>query len=245
MPRRKAGPAEKTRAKIRISGGVAQQLGVAIVRGELAPGALLEGEIVASERLKISRTAYREAVRILGAKGLVETRPKTGTQVSQPADWHLLDPDVLSWLFDNDPSEDIVQQIFELRGVVEPRLAALAAARRSKGQLDRMADALERMAAFTLMTAEGRQADQEFHAAIIEACGNAFMASLTGGIGAAVTLTTSYKSRASRLLRDAIPDHREVYEAIAAADPFEAHAAMKRLVDQAMDEALADPPVAA
>jgi hypothetical protein len=56
------------------------------------PGDILDGEIDASDRLEVSRTAYREAVRILAAKGLVESRPKVGTRVSLPERWHLLDP---------------------------------------------------------------------------------------------------------------------------------------------------------
>ena len=63
-----------------------------------APGDILDGEIDASDRLEVSRTAYREAVSIVAAKGLVESRPKVGTRISLPERWHLLDPDVLSWI---------------------------------------------------------------------------------------------------------------------------------------------------
>ncbi|WP_244424019.1 GntR family transcriptional regulator [Methylobacterium sp. GXF4] len=62
----------------RIHGSVARDLGVAILAGRYAPGDVLPGEIEFSEQLKVSRTAYREAVRILSAKGLVESRPRTG-----------------------------------------------------------------------------------------------------------------------------------------------------------------------
>lgn len=224
--------------KARIPASIAKDLGVAIVTGMLAPGVLLEGEIAASERLKVSRTAYREAVRILNAKGLVVSQPKTGTKVSAPSNWHLLDPDVLVWMFENGPTHEIVLQIFELRRIVEPRIAALAAERRSPEALQAMRSALERMRQFKLSSVEGRQADQDFHAALIEAAGNSFLTSLSSGIGAAVTATTAYKSRSNRLRRDAIPDHQTVYEAIAASDPFGAHSAMKLLVDLACDEAL-------
>jgi DNA-binding FadR family transcriptional regulator len=224
--------------KTRIPGGIARDIGIAIVGGALAPGELLEGEIAASERFKVSRTAYREAIRILNAKGLVDSRPKAGTKVSHPSNWHLLDPDVLVWLFEGSATHETVLQIFELRKIVEPRIAALAAERRTPEALEAMRDALERMDRFTLSSTEGRNADQAFHAALIEASGNPFLTSLSSGIGAAVTATTAYKSRVNRLRRDAVPDHRHVYEAIAASDPFGAHAAMKKLVDLACDEAL-------
>ncbi|MGH8201063.1 MAG: FadR/GntR family transcriptional regulator, partial [Steroidobacteraceae bacterium] len=61
---------------LRLHGTIARDIGVRIVSGRIAPGRVLDGEIDASERLKVSRTAYREAIRILAAKGLIESRPK-------------------------------------------------------------------------------------------------------------------------------------------------------------------------
>ncbi len=60
--------------------------------------ACARGEIEASGQLKVSRSAYREAVRMLAAKGLVQSRTRTGTRVSAVEQWHLLDPDVLAWV---------------------------------------------------------------------------------------------------------------------------------------------------
>ena len=59
----------------RIHGTIAHDLGVAIVTGHYRPGEILPGEVEFSEQLQVSRSAYREAVRILAAKGLVESRP--------------------------------------------------------------------------------------------------------------------------------------------------------------------------
>lgn len=229
---------EALRRRLRIHGSIAHDLGVKIVSGEYPPGHVLEGEVAASEQLHVSRTAYREAVRILAAKGLVEARPKTGTRVSDPAKWNLLDPDILSWIFDSEPRPELIASLFELRGIVEPRVAALAASRRSDEQLGRMASAVAEMEQHKLTSDAGRAADQEFHKALLEASGNPFLMSLSSGIGAAVTWTTIYKARRKRLSRDAVADHRSVYETIAAGDPFAAHAAMKHLVDMALRDTL-------
>ena len=106
MAGRKAKPLRtEARKKLRLHGSIARDLGVQIVSGHYEPGHVLDGEIEASERLEVSRTAYREAMRILAAKGLVESRPKVGTRVSPQARWHLLDPDVLSWIFAGEPDE--------------------------------------------------------------------------------------------------------------------------------------------
>ncbi|MEG3155074.1 FadR/GntR family transcriptional regulator [Sphingomonas sp. RB1R13] len=219
---------------LRLHGTIARDLGMKIVSGEIKPGDILDGEIEASGLLNVSRTAYREAVRILSAKGLVSSRPKIGTRVSPREQWHLLDPDVLGWIFRSEPEESLLDGLFELRRIVEPEAAALAAVRRTEAQVERMTVALEAMATHSLATEAGRAADQEFHSALLEASNNAFLISMIPGVGAAVAWTTVFKQRQVPLHRDAIPDHRKVLDAVAAKDPAAAHAAMAHLVDLAL-----------
>jgi DNA-binding FadR family transcriptional regulator len=221
------------RKSLRLHGTIARDLGVLIVSGRYKPGDLLNGEIAASDRLQVSRTAYREAVRILAAKGLVESRPKVGTKISPPERWHLLDPDVLSWIFEFEPDDTLLANLFELRKIVEPEAAALAATRRTNEHLDTMARALEGMAKHSLAVEAGRLADQEFHSALLRASGNAFIVSLTSGVAAAISWTTVFKQRENPLTRDPVPDHARVYDAVAAADAKAAHKAMENLVDLA------------
>ncbi len=226
--------ARARRRSLRLHGTIARDLGVLIVSGKYQPGEILNGEIDASDRLRVSRSAYREAVRILAAKGLVESKPKVGTRVSQPEHWHLLDPDVLAWIFEFEPDEALLKSLFELRRIVEPQAAALAAKRRTEAHLHAMTEALEGMAGHTLASEAGRLADQAFHAALLNASGNPFLVSLTSGVGAAVSWTTIFKQRVGPLVRDPLPDHRRVYEAIKASDPVAAQRAMESLVDLAL-----------
>jgi DNA-binding FadR family transcriptional regulator len=237
MPARKSAStatgSEQPRA-LRLHGTIARDIGVRIVSGRILPGRILNGEIEASERLHVSRTAYREAVRILAAKGLVESRPKLGTRVSESRDWHLLDPDVISWIFSSNPDESLLSGLFELRTIVEPAATALAATRRSETQLRSLRQSLDRMAEHTLAIDEGRQADREFHSVLLEASGNPFLASLTSSVAAAVSWTTVFKQRKGPLPRDPVPDHERVYEAVAAKDSEAAHAAMTDLIRLAL-----------
>jgi DNA-binding FadR family transcriptional regulator len=117
-------------------------MGVAIMSGEYPPGHSFLGEIEQSEHLGISRTAYREAIRILAAKGLVDSRPKAGTRVNPRHMWNLLDPDVLAWMFEQEPSERFIRDLFELRGVIESAAVDLAARRREQRHISAMAEAL-------------------------------------------------------------------------------------------------------
>jgi DNA-binding FadR family transcriptional regulator len=190
----------------------------------------LDGEIESSEQLSVSRTAYREAVRTLAAKGLVSSRPKVGTRVNQQHEWNLLDADVLGWIFQGEPEPEVMQRLFELRSIVEPEAAALAAKRRTQQQLDDMRQALKQMREHTLRTEAGRLADQDFHSALLSASDNPFIISMTRSVTAAVAALTEYKQRVTPLRRDPVPDHERVYDAVAAKDPAKARIAMAELI---------------
>ena len=220
----------------RHHGAIAQRLGVAILSGEYAVGDVLSSEVVFSEALGVSRTAYREAIQVLTAKGLVESRPKTGTRILPRDRWNLLDPDVLAWAFAGEPHIQFIRGLFELRAIVEPAAAALAAQRRDDSDLKVMEDALGAMAQHTLASEAGRAADRDFHTAILRATRNDALIVLSSSIGAAVNWTTEFKQRALPLPRNPIPDHRCVFDAIAAGDPEAARLAMRSLVDLALDD---------
>jgi DNA-binding FadR family transcriptional regulator len=216
--------------RLRVHGTVAREIGLAIVAGQLRPGHVLDGEIEASSQRKVSRTAYREAIRILSAKGLIHSRPRTGTRVSKIAEWHLLDPDVLAWLFSGKPRPEVLHGLFELRTIVEPAAAALAATRRNQTHLSEMRRSLDAMALHTLHKAEGREADMAFHAALLMATANPFVISLIKGVTAAVNALTEFKQRLHKIERDPVPDHLRVYDAIAAKDADAARDAMIKLI---------------
>ncbi|MFM6853052.1 MAG: FadR/GntR family transcriptional regulator, partial [Sphingopyxis sp.] len=203
---------------LRIHQAIARQLGTDILSGRVQPGENFEGEIERSLALGVSRTAYREAIRILVAKGLLESRPKAGTRVTPRARWNLLDPDILAWTFSGQPDQHFIRNLFELRGIIEPAAAALAAQRRSTAQLDDMRAALAAMAHHGLGTGEGRTADRRFHRLILQAAGNDALASLASSVSAAVEWTTTFKMRQHDLPRDPLPEHQAVFAAIELGD---------------------------
>jgi DNA-binding FadR family transcriptional regulator len=207
-----------------------------ILSGRYRPGHVLPGEVETSERLDVSRTAYREAVRILAAKGLVHSRPRIGTRVSPRERWQLLDQDVLSWAFSEEPEPEVLHGLFELRSIIEPAAAALAAVRRAQKHLDTMRGALDAMRFYTLNEEEGRIADKQFHGALLRATCNPFIISLTNGVTAAVHALTEFKMRHAALKRDPLSDHVRVFTAIAAKDPQSARVAMAQLIRLAIKD---------
>ncbi|WP_310535029.1 FadR/GntR family transcriptional regulator [Novosphingobium sp.] len=218
----------------RIHQAIARTLGTAILAGQHKPGDSFEGEIEQALALGVSRTPYREAIRILVAKGLLESRPKAGTHVTPRARWNLLDPDVLAWTFAGEPDAGFVTGLFELRGIIEPAAAALAAQRRTPAQIDAMRASLDAMARHGLASDAGQAADQQFHLSILEATHNDALASLASSVGAAVGLTTRFKQRYHALPRDPLPDHIAVFEGIAAGDSAQARRAMEELLRLAL-----------
>ena len=215
---------------------IARDLGTAIVTGQCEPGTILSGEVDLAAKFGVSRSVVREAMRALATRGLIESKPKIGTRVKPREDWHLLDPVVLQWMFDAAPSPKFVKSLFELRMIVEPAAADLAARKKTGRHLASMGHSLEEMARHTLHTPEGQLADQAFHAAILEASDNELLINLSASIGAAVRWTTYFKFRSEKKPRDPIEEHRALFDAIARGDGEAAHAAATYLIKIAEHE---------
>src|SRR6476660_7156500 len=130
----------RTYPKRGLHGSVVHEIGVRILEGELKPGDTLpdNGSLAEPE---VSRTVVREAIKVLAAKGLVESRPKTGTRVRPRTDWNLLDPDVLAWQFAAGPFTRFIEDLFELRQMIEPQAAAMAARRAGPVEIERIEQA--------------------------------------------------------------------------------------------------------
>jgi len=215
---------------------IAIRLGTDIVTGRYAEGSILPTEAEATEAFGVSRTPYREAIRNLVGKGLLESRAKTGTRVNPRNEWALLDPDVLSWIFGGKPTAKTVKDLFELRMIVEPAAAAVAAERRSSAQLSAMGHALEEMAKFGLQTVEGQRADGQFHSIILEATGNDFLKALTDPITTAIRWTTTLKFAVSKAPRNPMQLHRDLFSAIAERNPDRARQITQLLLAEARED---------
>jgi DNA-binding FadR family transcriptional regulator len=220
-----------------IHSGIAHDLGIAIVGGVHLPGDVLSGEERFSADNNVSRTAYREAIRILAAKGLVYSRTKSGTRVSPRERWNMLDLDVLAWMFESGPTPQLIRDIFELRRIVEPAAAELAAERRDERELARMGHALEEMAHYGLTDPIGRTADEAFHYLILKATRNEPLMTLSTSVAAAVEWTTAFARQTPHLMRDPMPDHHAVYAALVRRDPEDARSQMAKLVRNASQDA--------
>ena len=222
----------RTFSRRSIHGQIAHEIGQRILRGDFPPGAVLPNEAAFSIELKVSRTALREAIKVLAAKGLVDSRPKIGTRVRPRDQWNMLDPDVLAWSFSVGDTERHAVNLTEMRRILEPAAAALAAERATPEQLVRIGEAYEAMAEAGEDLAAGLAPDLRFHQAILEATGNEFMAPLgyliESALAASIKLSSSYPGART----SSLPLHFAVLEGIRARDPARANAAMLKLLQE-------------
>lgn len=229
-----SGPA-RTYSVRSLHGKVAHDLGARILGGALPPGAVLPNETLLSVELSVSRTALREAIKVLGAKGLVESRPKTGTRVRPRSEWNMLDPDILAWQFAATPIDRFTQNLFEVRRIIEPPAAALAATRGDEKAIAQIA------AAFAELEAAGDDVeasigpDLRFHQAILAATDNELLIPLGALIETALAsgFRLSNRNTGARLM--SVPRHRDVLRAIQAHDAEGARQAMVDLLDNAIE----------
>src|SRR3954471_11577846 len=114
---------------------LAGEIGLRIVRGDYPPGTILPNEAKWSETFTVSRSAVREAIKMLMAKSLLSSRPKVGSWVEPRDRWNLLDRDVLAWYAASPNREGFLKTVQEFRYIIEPEATALAAERRSDEQM--------------------------------------------------------------------------------------------------------------
>ena len=231
-----------TTSRSRLHGSLAHRIAGEIIRGKWAAGSLLPREESASKSFGVSRSAYREAIRTLAAKGIVSALPKVGTKVAPRAHWHILDPDVLAWHFELTPNEAFIRSLFELRKIVEPSAAALAAMRRTDEELSRLADALSRMARTNPRTGAWLNAIVSFHRELLGAGHNEALSSLWPAMQ--TTLRWSIKLQMMlptlSLSHDPVADHARVFEKVASQNAEGALTETALLIEAALGDTLSN-----
>ncbi len=222
-----------------LHGRIVHTLGRRILRGEIRPGDALE----AGNGMTASRTALREAIKVLAAKGLVEAKPRIGTRVSPRESWNLLDPDVMAWQHESTPRHTFLRKLTEVRAVIEPHAAALAAERADATAIAELESAFNAMSAALKAPAASApdvdafvEADMRFHLAILRACGNDLLEQMTRTVYSALPVSFQTTSRRPGSARRSLPKHRAILRAISAGQPSQAYSAMRTLVAETARE---------
>lgn len=219
-----------------IHGRVVHGIGQQIVSGQIEPGELLPRVADLIEEFQASRTAIREAMKVLSTKGLVEARQRAGTRVRPRDDWNLLDPDVLSWQSPETITEIMTKDLVELREVIEPKAARLAAERATPEERERILEAYQRMEEAAGDREAFYVADLAFHLSVFSACHNQLLRRLSGIVGAVLEFSFRLQTESEEVQRDSLTAHYDVYERIARRDPRGAERAMRQVIGRAQFE---------
>ena len=212
-----------------LHGRVAHQLATAILRGDYAPESTLPREPELMERFGVSRTVMREALRTLTSKGLVESRPKVGTRVRPRSAWNLLDADLLDWYSRVAPPMSFALKLQEMREMIEPYAAELAARAHTEATLRVIGDAHAAMAAAQSVD-EWVRADLQFHLSILNACSNELLLPLGALIERTLEGQLRLNAKRADVFNASLAEHTAVFEAIRARDARAARGAMADLL---------------
>ena len=212
---------------------ILNEVGERILSGVFMPGDILPSENALSDEFKVSRPVMREAIKVLAAKGLVDPRPKIGTRVRGREQWNMLDPDILNWSFASREAEQYAIHLSEMRRMLEPEAAALAAQRATPAQIEKITESFAGMESWPEETPEHIVHDLKFHQGILEATNNPFIASTGHLIEPALLFSFKLTSQLRGAKTESLPRHRDVLHAITARDGEAARAAMSVLIDEA------------
>lgn len=212
-----------------------------ILDGRLLPGQRLPPERALSEALGVSRPTVREAIRSLQAMHILESRHGAGTFVASLSVEELLRPlqFVLSLAAGG------LDHLFEVRLLLEPGAAALAAGRASAEEVAALRDCAARAEAGAVDDPEALlRLDTELHERIVRAAGNPLLEHLWAATSALGAESRAYTVRLPGVRPRTIDEHHAIVEAIAAGDGPAAEAAMtahiSRIRAAALDQRAAD-----
>lgn len=222
-----AGPPGWTRRPANLATAVTAELVERIVRGIHPSGTSLPPEPVLCETFSVSRTVIREAVKVLQEKGLVQVRQGTGTTVTPPAMWNMLDELVLGATIALDDSLAILDDLVVTRRVLESDMANVAARLADDEVVDRLRRLVDEMDGLVDDRDAYHAHDRTFHDTVMQASGNRIARAVVRALESQVVNTARYMGRTERALCVASNrGHRRIYERIAAHDPEGAAEAM-------------------
>lgn len=203
----------------RYASVVVEELANEIIRGGFPEGEVLPTEPVLCEQFGFSRTVIREALKMLEERGLVRVEQGRGTTVQSRDAWNLLDPVVLRIALAYDDDLTLLDDLIEIRMLLEREMASAAADRLTAEELASLADTIAEMETAYDDYERFRTFDQRFHAVVMKASGNEVGLTIVRSIHRHGDVTPPLAGSTSRAqLERTTREHRGIYDALAACD---------------------------
>ncbi|MEX2942942.1 FadR/GntR family transcriptional regulator [Serratia fonticola] len=221
--------AQQQAAQRNLSYLLAEKLGQQILAGEYQAGSILPGEMDLAEQFGVSRTAVREAVKMLAAKGMLLPRPRIGTRVMPQSQWNFLDQDLLTWWMTRENFDQVMQHFLILRTSLEPQACSLAAINATSEQKTRLVTLMAEMQALHVDFDRERwiEVDTQYHQLIYEASSNPFLTSFAN------LFSSVYQSYFRAITGNEViklQHHQAIVDAIVASDSTAALTACQTLL---------------
>jgi DNA-binding FadR family transcriptional regulator len=210
---------------------VTEHVGRSIVDGTVPAGAVLLAESIEREQ-GVSRSVIREAIRVLGSMGLVESVKRVGIRVLPPDRWNVYDPTLIRWRLLGPGKGDQLRSLTELRAAVEPMAAELAARHATPMVSTELLQVAARMrtAGQTGDLAEFLELDIRFHRLVLQGSGNEMFAKLDEPVAAVLSGRTDLGLMPDHPHQNTLRLHADVADAIAGGAPEQARDAMELIM---------------
>jgi GntR family transcriptional repressor for pyruvate dehydrogenase complex len=221
--------------KTRIHEEVVMQVHELIKDGKLKAGDQLPSERELAETFKVSRTSVREALRALETQGLIISRTGMGNFIADLPIESLVAP--LAKLLIEE--KDALADIFEMRKLIEPHIASLAAERATKRDVDRMKEILDKQTEAVSRGETGVEADAELHFAIGQATQNQALQKLVSGLMEILSHSREESLQPLDRRKASIESHRKILSAIERHDKTSAQEAMFQHIEQVEENVFA------
>ncbi|MDR5763201.1 FadR/GntR family transcriptional regulator [Caballeronia sp. LZ035] len=213
---------------------VLNRMGEQICSGQFAPGEILPAEDQLAERMQVSRITIRETMKSLSAKGMLQVRRRHGTIVLPRSHWQLFDPDVITWRARAGVVDaDLIRDLMELRTIIEPNAAKLAAKRATLDDRAAVRRAFKAMERAVAGQGEYVPADLAFHGAILVACHNQFVQQMQNALSAILRTSFELSSEIEGGPARSLPMHEALCVAIENGDAQAAEHAVLTLIERA------------
>jgi GntR family transcriptional repressor for pyruvate dehydrogenase complex len=213
---------------LRLHEQVVRTLVRQIVGGAHPPGTALPTEPELVNRFGVSRTVVREAVRLLAAKGLVAVRHGSGMWVAPPDRWDQLDPLIILEQVRTGGDGPLLDEMIEMRRLLEMEIAALAAARRTESDLEALQATLRGMGAAAGDPEAYTRLDVTFHDTVLAAARNRLLREALRSVAGLLRAGRRIAVYRPSVIERSRASHEAIYAAVAAADPAAAREAMRR-----------------
>jgi GntR family transcriptional regulator, galactonate operon transcriptional repressor len=216
---------------------VLNQMGEQICSGRFAPGEILPAEAELAERMQVSRITIRETMKSLSAKGMLQVRRRHGTIVLPRSQWQLFDPDVITWRARAGAVDaDLIRDLMELRTIIEPNAAKLAATRATPEDRKAVRRAFKAMERAVAGNGEYVPADLAFHGAVLNACHNQFIQQMQNALSAILRTSFELSSEIEGGPARSLPMHEALCVAIEQGDAQAAEQAVLTLIARAEND---------